>query len=225
MNDPVIYCEALSKTFIDGSRTTKVLDDVNFSIAPRERIAIVGTSGSGKSTLLHLLGGLDSPTSGKVFVGHHELNSLTDTERCQIRNKQLGFVYQFHHLLGEFSILENVCMPLLIRGDVPQDAEQQAKSILEKIGLQDRLSHRPGEISGGEKQRAAIARALVTQPACLLADEPTGNLDHRTAQQVLNILMELNQTLETSMIIVTHDPWLAKNLDRTLHMQDGKLTS
>ena len=223
MSKPVLSCKDLSKIFVDGERTTHVLSKLNLTIEKGERVAIVGSSGSGKSTLLHLLGGLDTPSSGEVCIGEHKLHELNEERLCQLRNAQLGFIYQFHHLLGEFTVLENVCMPLLIRGEKPKVAKEAAFALLEKIGLAKRVSHRPGEISGGEKQRVAIARALVTNPSCLLADEPTGNLDHATAEHVFEILMELHKETNTSCIIVTHDPWLAKKMDRTLHMQDGML--
>jgi len=219
----VIESKGLSKSFKDGKGTIDVLIDVDFSVSPGESIAIVGASGSGKSTLLHLLGGLDKPTSGEVFVNGKNVHKLSEKQKSSLRNHQLGFVYQFHHLLPEFSVLENVCMPLLIRGEKPADAKQKSKALLEKVGLQKRLEHKIGELSGGERQRTAIARALVTNPACVLADEPTGNLDHKTADQVFDIMSELNRELATSLIIVTHDLTLAKKMDRTLHLEDGSL--
>jgi len=223
MSNPVIECASLSKSFADGKSKIEVLKNIDFSVAPGERVAIVGASGSGKSTLLHLLGCLDRPTSGEVKVDGNKIAQLNDRKLSALRNKYLGFVYQFHHILPEFSVLENVCMPLLIRGTKPSDAKDKANELLKKMGLEKRLTHKLGELSGGERQRTAIARALVTDPACVLADEPTGNLDHKTADQVFEAMSKLNQDLSTSLIIVTHDLNLAKKMDRCLKLEDGIL--
>ncbi len=220
---PVLSCKNLSKTFHDGSLFVEVLKPITFSIRARERIAIIGPSGAGKSTLLHLLGGLEQASSGQVFLAGQNLAALNELQRSHLRNRYLGFIYQFHHLLPEFTVLENTCIPLLLAGVNPKIAEKKALSLLKKVGLLPRQHHKLGELSGGERQRTAIVRALVNDPLCILADEPTGNLDSHTAEQVYQTLLELNDEFHTSLVVVTHDRKLASRMDRLLHMEDGKL--
>ncbi|KOR28993.1 lipoprotein ABC transporter ATP-binding protein [Achromatium sp. WMS1] len=222
-NEFVLTVQGLSKSFRQGGTDLEILIDINLNVAKQERIAIVGTSGSGKSTLLHCLGGLDKPNNGKVLLKGQDIYKLKLRTQGQLRNKLLGFVYQFHHLLQELTALENVAMPLLISGYKVAEAEKQATNILERMGLKQRLEHKPAQLSGGERQRAAIARALVHNPACVLADEPTGNLDRRTAEQVYELMLEVNQEADTSLILVTHDPHIAERMDRILHLEDGIL--
>jgi lipoprotein-releasing system ATP-binding protein len=219
----VLACRQLGKTFGEGEVALNILHDIDFTVSAGERIAITGTSGSGKSTLLHLLGGLDEPTSGDVSITGQSLASLSSVQLGKLRNRTLGFVYQFHHLLPEFTATENVAMPLLVRGVRSAQAREQAESLLARVGLSARLSHKPGEMSGGERQRAAIARALVTKPACVLADEPTGNLDRHNAEQVYALMLELNQELGTSLLVATHDPLIAERMDRVVKLEDGRL--
>ena len=221
--EAVIQCQNVGKTYDDGSLKVEVLRNIDFQVASGEGIGIIGASGSGKSTLLHILGGLDKPTSGEVKIQGQGLNSLSQVAIGQLRNRHLGFVYQFHHLLPEFSALENVMMPLLVARKSRAEAQVAAAEILEKVGLGSRMTHRPGELSGGERQRAAIARALVTKPDCLLADEPTGNLDRKNATHALEMMLELKHELGTALIVVTHDEQLAKRFDRVLTMDDGSL--
>ena len=224
-SDVVLLCEGLSKTFTEGPADVNVLNDISLSINKGEQVAIIGSSGSGKSTLLQLLGGLDLPSKGRVEVTGNDMATLDETRRGQLRNQNLGFVYQFHHLLPEFSALENVAMPLLIRGLTKKEAIQRSTDMLQRVGLEHRIQHKPSELSGGERQRAALARALVTHPACVLADEPTGNLDGKTAEQVYALMREVNRELNTSFVVVTHDMNYANKMDRILHLVDGQISS
>ena len=223
-SETVLAASSLVKTFEDVGRKIEVLRGVNLSVGKGDRIAIVGASGSGKTTLLQLLGGLDEPTAGDVRVAGESMSRLSDVERGRLRNRALGFVYQFHHLLPEFTAVENVAMPLLVRGMKPREAESAASELLGRVGLSERLDHRPGQLSGGERQRTAVARALVTHPAAVLADEPTGNLDRPTGLRVFELLLSLNAALGTSLVVVTHDPDLAKRMERVLELKDGVLS-
>jgi lipoprotein-releasing system ATP-binding protein len=220
---PVLQCLGLSKVFSEGGQSLTVLDNVDFSLLRGQRVAVVGASGAGKSTLLHIMGGLDNPTSGEVRVAGFQLSQMRDAERGRLRNRFMGFVYQFHHLLPEFTALENVAMPLLIRGESAPVAAHRATALLDRVGLGARLTHKPGKLSGGERQRAAVARALITEPACVFADEPTGNLDRQSAERVFGLMLELNASLGTSFVVVTHDQRLARQLDATWSLDDGKL--
>ena len=221
----VISCQNLSKRFKEGKLDVEVLKGVTLDINAGEKIAIVGSSGSGKSTLLHILGGLDLPSEGSVQILGKDIAKLSDTQRGDLRNKSLGFIYQFHHLLPEFTALENVAMPLLIRGMMVKEASDRATNILSKVGLAKRLNHKPGQLSGGERQRAAIARALVTEPNAVLADEPTGNLDQKTAAHIFDLMQELNQEMQTAFIIVTHDMQLAQKMDKIYTLVNGQLSA
>lgn len=231
MNDPVINknpmivleCRDIHKKFNDGRLNVDVLKGANLSVKQSEMIGILGVSGAGKSTFLHILGGLDEPTQGEVLIAGKNIHALSTKQKGLLRNQYLGFIYQFHHLLAEFNALENVSMPLLIRGLPKRQAQDQARSVLAKVGLEKRTGHRIGELSGGERQRVAIARALVTDPVCVLADEPTGNLDKKTAAQVFDLMLQLNQDLKTSFIIVTHDLSFADKMNRTLTLENGAL--
>lgn len=224
-NRPIMHATDLSRHYRQGDVTLSVLSGVNLSIEAGEKVAIVGVSGSGKTTLLNLLGGLDDADRGEVFLAEKSWHDLGASERAAWRNQHVGFVYQFHHLLGEFSALENVAMPLLIGSCSPTEAHHRATQLLERVGLGDRLHHQPAELSGGERQRVAVARALVTEPSVVLMDEPTGNLDPHTASAILNLLIELNESLNISFILVTHDPLIAAQMDRTLTLTDGLLVS
>ncbi|STX93516.1 lipoprotein-releasing system ATP-binding protein [Legionella londiniensis] len=223
MNEVIIDCRQLSKSYHDGQHKIEVLNQIDFTVRKGDRIAIVGPSGSGKSTLLHLLGGLDKPSAGQVFIQSTEWQVLSERKRCKLRNQTMGFIYQFHHLLPEFTALENVAMPLLLAQKPLKEAEDLARNILAAVGLSERERHKPSELSGGERQRVAIARALVRQPHCVLADEPTGNLDHATALKIFDLMLGLNEKLQTALVIVTHDIELANRMDKVLHLQEGKL--
>ncbi|MFT5571094.1 MAG: lipoprotein-releasing system ATP-binding protein [Cryomorphaceae bacterium] len=220
---PILHCQQLGMVYTQGPSDVEVLHDINLNIDTAERIAIIGASGSGKSTLLHLLGGLDLPSRGSVWIDGQEMSGVSDKRRGEIRNQYLGFVYQFHHLLPEFTAVENVALPLLIRGVDTQVAKQKASELLDEIGLGHRLQHRPIELSGGERQRAAIARALVTEPSVVMADEPTGNLDEKTAQVVFDMMLELNARIGTALVMVTHDIGLANKMDKVYHLEAGSL--
>jgi lipoprotein-releasing system ATP-binding protein len=223
MSKTVLQASNVGKTFCEGDIETPVLAGLNFSMNRGEKVAIVGASGSGKSTLLHILAGLDAPTEGIVELNGQAFSNKKDVERGKLRNQHMGFVYQFHHLFAELTALENVMMPLQVRRQNIRQAKQQAETMLGKVGLSHRIAHKPSELSGGERQRVAIARALITEPACILADEPTGNLDHETAEQVFELLVNLNQDSDTALLIVTHDQELAGRMDRQLKMIDGQL--
>lgn len=221
MNKPILSCQNLTKRYSQGELDVEVLKGVNLTVGIGEQVAIMGASGSGKSTLLHLLGGLDKPTGGTVTLDGQDLNKIGNRQQAKLRNKSLGFIYQSHHLLGEFTVLENVAMPLLIAGETVTNAKARATALLQRVGLGHRIAHKPGELSGGERQRAAVARALINNPAVILADEPTGNLDSKTAEQVYQLMLELNQELQVSFLVVTHDHELAAKMGKVLHMEDG----
>lgn len=223
MSNPILSCQNLSRSYTDGKSKIDVLNGVDFDINHGEMVAIVGTSGSGKSTLLHLLAGLDKPTSGTVMINNKNIHEVTEDERCYIRNHYLGFIYQFHHLLPEFTAIENVGMPLLIRDTEPESIKARATELLEQVGLEKRLKHKLGALSGGERQRVAIARALVANPSCILADEPTGNLDPQNAKRVLDMFFELQKAQKTSVVMVTHDVSIASRADRIFKIVDGTL--
>jgi lipoprotein-releasing system ATP-binding protein len=223
MTKPVLDCRGVVRRFNEGVSTLIVLDGVDLVVQPAERVAIIGASGSGKTTLLQIMGGLDEPDQGQVFINGEAMHGRDESTKGDLRNRNVGFVYQFHHLLNEFSAEENVAMPLMIRREPKVDAIQKARELLSRVGLGERLSHKPGELSGGERQRAAVARALITRPRLVLADEPTGNLDSGNSAQVLNLMLQLNQEMKTSLVIVTHDHSIAAKMDRIFVLDDGKL--
>lgn len=222
-NGPVLECRNVVRQFAEGESMLEVLSGVNLKVKPGERLAIIGASGCGKTTLLQIMGGLDEPTTGEVIVGGHSLAHTSEVKKGELRNRYVGFVYQFHHLLREFTAEENVAMPLLIRGVAMHEALERARTLLDRVGLGERLTHKPGELSGGERQRAAVARALITEPGLVLADEPTGNLDAGNGEHVLQLMLELNRELQTSLVIVTHDHSIAARMDRVLVLEDGRL--
>jgi lipoprotein-releasing system ATP-binding protein len=224
MTENVLSCRQLVKEFQEGDNVLRVLNCAEFDIRAGERVAVIGESGAGKTTLLQLLGGLDLPSSGSVLVNGRDIAAMNGTERGELRNRALGFVYQFHHLLPEFSALENVAMPLMLRRDSIKEITAAATDLLTRVGLGERLTHRPGELSGGERQRAAVARALITRPSVVLADEPTGNLDHATGERLFELMLELNREYGSSLVVVTHDLNLAARMDRVLILADGVLT-
>ena len=223
MSNPIIQCHQLAKSYLDGKTTIDVLNGIDFSIQAGDRISIVGPSGSGKSTFLHLLGGLDNPTNGQVTINGLDWQTMSEKTRCMMRNKHLGFVYQFHHLLPEFTALENVAMPLLLSGQTPTSAEKQASDMLGEVGLSNRVTHKPSQLSGGERQRVAIARALINQPQCIFADEPTGNLDQTTAAKIFELMLHLNAQFQTALVIVTHDLQLAGRMEKSVVLHEGLL--
>ncbi|MGI9272926.1 MAG: lipoprotein-releasing ABC transporter ATP-binding protein LolD [Woeseiaceae bacterium] len=221
--DAVLQCRSVARRFSEGGSVLEVLRDVDLSVRPAERVAIVGSSGSGKTTLLQILGGLDDPDDGEVFVGGQAMHGGNELSKGELRNRYIGFVYQFHHLLPEFTAEENVAMPLLIRREQKSSALEKARELLSRVGLGERLTHKPGELSGGERQRAAVARALIARPQLVLADEPTGNLDAGNGEHVMQLMLELNQEMQTSLVIVTHDMSIAKRMDRILELENGQL--
>jgi lipoprotein-releasing system ATP-binding protein len=225
MTEPVLECRNVVREFREGGSTLRVLKGVNLAVAPAERVAIIGASGSGKTTLLQIMGGLDEPTEGEIFVHGEAMHGTSEAAKGALRNRYIGFVYQFHHLLPEFTAEENVAMPLLIRRVAKPEALEQARELLGRVGLGERLTHKPGELSGGERQRAAVARALIARPQLVLADEPTGNLDAGNGEHVFGLMLELNREMQTSLIVVTHDHSIARRMDRILVLEDGELRS